>query len=152
MQDANHVANNGLFFDTGDGPKPATTADWNTSLAQMAVLYPKTVTPADDEARDLFKRVRREPGTRRLVAVLASQRRDQRRPVMHIPQRREPVARPRERRARSRSTSSRGDPSPESDLAWRRAVAACSDDEITAIVRSFNAVDRAVRGYRGRAA
>jgi hypothetical protein len=36
--------------------------------------------------------------------------------------------------------------------AWAREVESFDDDGLIAVVRSFNAVDRAVRGYRGRAA
>lgn len=102
-QDVADAGNDGCFIDAGDGPKPATVDDLNRWAARCAVLHPKKVIPIDDEARELVRRERRNPETRRLVAVMAMQRRSVSR------DRREPIARPREHRA-GRTNGSRAPP------------------------------------------
>jgi hypothetical protein len=99
-----------------DGPAgPITVDELFTSLARIAVIRPENVKPVDDEARQRVEMVRREPETRRLVALLAVQRRA---PIVRVPAR--ATARPRERRAASRrgtnrNSGSRGDPSRSDD-------------------------------------
>jgi hypothetical protein len=96
-----------LFIDTGEGPEPVTIDDWNTSLARMSVLYPKTVVPVDDEARELIRREKQNPETHRLISALASRRRAGSSPRPAVtPRARE--SRPRARRTRS---AGRDDPS-----------------------------------------
>ena len=56
----------GLWTDFGDGRKVATVQDLDWSLAQQVVLHPENVEPADDDARALVARARRDPETRRL--------------------------------------------------------------------------------------
>jgi hypothetical protein len=115
MSDRVAPAGTGIKSDTGHGPQPATADELNLTLARLAVLHPNKVKPADDEARELVRRQRRSPETRRLVAVLAVQRRNQRRtPIVHVPPGREREPRPRAQ-SRRRAGSSRDGPSRSSD-------------------------------------
>jgi hypothetical protein len=84
--------------------RPSTGDEVFTLLARIAVIRPENVKPADGDARQMVERVRREPETRRLVALVAEQRRGQRRdPILYVPAPFMGAERPREHRSRSRT-------------------------------------------------
>jgi hypothetical protein len=138
------AASSGIKIDTGHGPKPATVADLNLTLARIAVIRPENIKPADDEARQMVEQVRHEPETRRLVAMLVAQRHQQRRaPAIHVPQRSQREREPRPRaQSRRRAGSSRDGPD-DPDL----------DPPPVALLRGFTAAsERLSRHLQRRAA